>query len=106
MKRLTTTAERLTDRTRLSVHGELDLSTRDELINAAVPALASAQVLELDLADVPFCDSSGISGVLAIYRMSADAGKHLVVTNPREQVRRALDVSGVLDRLTAEDPPV
>jgi anti-anti-sigma factor len=101
MKNFTTTAEAGADRTRLLIAGELDLTTRDDLINAAARALEqTATVLDLDLCGVSFCDSSGLSGVLAVARLAETAGKRVVVSNPGPQVRRTLFISGVLDRLT------
>jgi anti-anti-sigma factor len=104
-KRLAATAARDGERTHLWVSGELDLTTRDDLITAALEALAETPVvLDVDLSGVTFCDSSGISGLLAILRMSEGEGKRLIVSHPQHQVTRALEIAGVLDRLTDPAP--
>ncbi len=85
------------------VAGELDLNTRDDLITASLTALGGGTaVLELDLSGVTFCDSSGISSLLALLNMTADTGKRLLVSNAQGQVERALVMTGLLDRLTQE----
>lgn len=100
MKRLTITEAREGDRLRLYVSGELDLTTRDDLINTVMGALdGQPDGLDLDLSGVGFCDSSGISGLLAVRRMSRGVGKRVVVVNPQQQVERSLAISGVLDEL-------
>jgi anti-anti-sigma factor len=104
VKRLTTTVEQENDRARLLVVGELDLGTRDEFITAALDALARTQdVLELNLAGVTYCDSSGISGLLAVSRLSRDVGKRAVVTQPAGQVARALEMTGTIEMLAGGD---
>jgi anti-anti-sigma factor len=90
------------DRVRLRVTGELDLSTRESFISAALGALeATPALLELDFAGVAFCDSSGVSGLLAVHRMAAGAGKRVVLANLRPQLVLTLSVAGLLDTLTA-----
>jgi anti-anti-sigma factor len=92
-----------TGHTRIQVAGELDLDTRDSLIGAAHKALAPVRELEIDLSGVTFCDSSGVSGLIAVYRMAQESGKRIVVTNARAQVERTLTIAGVLPALTGEE---
>jgi anti-sigma B factor antagonist len=92
------------DTIRLAVTGEIDLGNRESLISAAIGALEkTASILEIDLSDVTFCDSSGVSGFLAIHRIAANDGKHMILTNPRGQLHRTLTIAGLLDRLTGQD---
>jgi anti-sigma B factor antagonist len=102
---LTFTINRDSDRTRLTIAGEVDLGTRESLISTAINALErTASTLELDLAGVTFCDSSGVSGFLAIHRIAANDGKRMIVTNPRGQLERTLTVAGLLTMLTGQEP--
>jgi anti-anti-sigma factor len=90
------------DRLRLSVTGEVDLASRESFISAALEALElTPSLLELDFAGVAFCDSSGVSGLLAVHRMAAGAGKRVVLVNLRPQLVHTLTVAGLLDTLTA-----
>jgi anti-anti-sigma factor len=88
----------------MMVTGELDLDTRDQLISAVHAALAGLAELELDLGEVSFCDSSGISGLVAVHRMAREAGKQVLVTHAHDQVASTLAIAGVLATLTGEDP--
>jgi len=90
------------DRVRLSLTGELDLASRESFISAALGALeGTPSLLELDFDGVAFCDSSGVSGLLAVHRMAAGAGKRVVLVNLRPQLVHTLSVAGLLDTLTA-----
>jgi anti-anti-sigma factor len=88
---------------RLAVSGEIDLDTADDLAEAVGRVLATACPAEVvvDLAEVTLCDSAGIDALLRARDAAAAQAVHLVVINPRGIVRRALDVTGTLDRLTA-----
>lgn len=89
---------------RLAVAGEIDLHNRESLISAAIAALQeSVSLLEIDLSGVTFCDSSGVSGFLAIHRIAAGDGKRMVLTNPQGALERTLEVAGLLDRLTGRE---
>lgn len=102
--RLTFSIAPAEDRLRLVVTGELDLGARESFISAALGALSRTDsLLELDFAGVPFCDSSGVSGLLAVHRMAAGAGKRVVLVNLRPQLVHTLTVAGLLDTLTAVD---
>lgn len=89
----------------LAVFGDIDLSNRESLIGHALRALEeSTTLLRLDLSGVPFCDSSGVSGLLAIYRIASGDGKRMVIVNPSEHLERVLTVAGLYDSLTGQEP--
>ncbi|MGK5441860.1 STAS domain-containing protein [Micromonospora sp. URMC 105] len=84
---------------RVSVAGEVDLATSGELRAAldAVLAGLSDTPVEVDLADVPFLDSSGVHVLLDAYALAAARGCPLVVAGDvRPVVRRVLEITGVL----------
>ena len=87
---------------RLAVSGELDLGTADLLIDAVDEVLATARPAEviLDLAELSLCDSVGVDALLRARAAANARAVHLTVINPRGIVRRVLDVTGTLDRLT------
>ena len=87
---------------RLTVAGEIDLSTCDELRAAIYGSLADAGTtgLIIDLDRVTFLDSIGIRTLVQGRARAASAGITYHVTNPRSIVRRVLDVTGVLTALT------
>lgn len=86
---------------RLKVTGELDDCTADVLGSAVAQALdlPAVELIELDVAALAFCDSTGIACLLACGIAAHDAGSRLVLVNPTPLVTRVLDITGVLDLL-------
>ncbi len=92
----------------LHLTGELDLATADVLDEHVHRAVAGdPRHLVVDLADVTFCDSSGIEALLTAQATSARQGIDLRVVNPGGVTLRAFQLTGVLEVLTAADdsPP-
>ena len=84
----------------IAVAGEVDLATAPEL--AARLAQYPDRDVTVDLADVAFLDSSGLT-VLAVARTRlAENGHSLRTTNEQEHVRRVIEVAG-LDKLFHDD---
>jgi len=88
----------------LTLSGELDLSSAPELEQAISEAKPdSGRRLLFDLSTLGFMDSTGVS-VLIAAKQDADAGGWLVaVRRPNGQVRRLLELVGLLERLEVED---
>ncbi len=80
------------------VTGEIDVLTSNPLRAVYAEALASdAPTVYVDLTEVEFIDSSGLSGLVGLLRGLEVDDRHLVVAASGE-VRRILRLSG-LDRL-------
>jgi anti-sigma B factor antagonist len=94
---ITTAAEG--DRPLVTVAGDLDAESADAL-DAALTAAVTEGVQEVivDIAGVPFMDSSGFGALLAAHR----AGATIVVRRPTDQVRRLLDLVAVPGVVTVE----
>lgn len=96
---------------RVAVAGEIDLSTSDAL-HAGLLAVLSAQLperIDIDLAEVTFMDCGGLTVLVAVGKAASRMGCQLRITNPQPIVRRVLDLTGLLDVLTArfdQAPPV
>lgn len=85
---------------RIEVAGEVDVSCADELRAAVDEAFAgSASTIEVDLAEVPYIDSTGIGVLVGAANRAAEAGRTLVVANPQRNVARVLDLLGVGEAL-------
>ena len=86
---------------RLEVDGELDLATAPALLDRVRAAVAGhPPAVVLDLADVTFCDSSGINALIDAQAYATRSGIPLRVVNAQRATRRALEVTGVLSLLT------
>jgi len=90
---------------RLAVSGEIDIATVDKLTAALQFALDQRpQTLVIDLADVPFMASAGVTALLGAYRQATAAGIPLVVANCGATVERVLEITGVHKLLTGLGP--
>ena len=81
----------------LSVAGELDLSTADQLRDAGAEALGRDGLtsLVIDLADLEFIDSTGIGALIAIHNEASDRGVALELTNVPDVALRVLEITGL-----------
>jgi anti-anti-sigma factor len=87
--------------------GELDMQYASRAKDAGSAALSHANgnraVLILDLADLSFCDSSGIAAFMQIAHEAEAQGHRLVLRNPKKNVRDLLRITGVDSVLTVEE---
>ena len=75
---------------------------RKVLVDAATrPGTA---VVRADVAGVEFIDSSGIRAFLAAYNKANATGRRFTVTRPPRNVRRVLQITGLLPILCGGEP--
>jgi anti-sigma B factor antagonist len=97
------TREDRDDVTVLLVAGELDMSTAPQLSDRVDEALADGRKrLRVDLTDLTFCDSTGMSAFVRGHYRCEEAGGWLRLTGARGTVARVLSISG-LDALLGDD---
>jgi anti-sigma B factor antagonist len=81
--------------------GELDLSTAHQL-EACLDGLgADGADVRLDLSGLSFCDSSGISAMVMAAKRVRKRGGYLFIVSPQPAVRSVLEITGLLDYLSA-----
>jgi anti-sigma B factor antagonist len=80
----------------LRLSGEIDAHSAASLAHRLAEASA-AKVLQLDLAEVGFIDSSGLRVLLAVHRDREGRGCRLELVDPSPVVRRLLELTA-LDR--------
>lgn len=79
----------------LEVTGEVDLSTADQLRDAAIAALTPyGGTLRIDLAEVTFMDSTGLGALVAVHEYAGDQHR-VLIQNPRRNVQRILEITGL-----------
>ncbi|MGK5556325.1 STAS domain-containing protein [Actinomadura kijaniata] len=94
------TARRHGERTLVSLRGELDLANADDLRKRLRAARAAhGDHVVLDLADLEFMDSQGLSVLVNCYKAVTAAGGSLTLAGPRPIVRRTLEVTGLHRRM-------
>ena len=86
----------------VAVSGELDLATAGALSNQLAETSGSPVVV--DLADLSFMDSSGISCLVVAKTRMDDEGRTLILTRPQPRVEEALDIVGLADWLRPWSP--
>lgn len=85
--------------------GELDMDVADELsgLLSDLVGRRGATSVEVDLDEVTFLDSVALGALVAGFQAAGRAGRRFHVSHPHGEVRKILDVTGVLEPLTA--PP-
>ena len=90
----------------LSVAGELDLASSPVLERELERAFGDDPGLVIiDLRDLEFMDSTGLSVLIRAHNRAQETGKKLGIVNGSRQVRRLLSLTGVADRLTIVNDP-
>ena len=81
--------------TMISLAGELDLLFSKQVAEQLRRSEQGAQVLVLDLRELSFIDSTGISVLLSAYLRSQEAGRRLVLIPGPPFVQKVFAVSGM-----------
>lgn len=86
----------------IEVAGELDLATAP-LLHERLADIIDAQgnlAVVLDLAELTFVDSSGLTALVTAHKRLQSHGGRLVLTRPGPATRRALEITGLHRLLT------
>jgi anti-anti-sigma factor len=83
------------------VRGEVDMATAPQLAGCLAD-LAQHDIV-VDLAGVPFLDSSALSVLVNARKAVLESGHTLRVTGELDNVRTVLEVTGLLDTLHGND---
>ncbi|MEV4617515.1 STAS domain-containing protein [Asanoa sp. NPDC049573] len=87
----------------LRLSGELDLSTAPHLSERIDEVVGDGRTsIVIDLEEVTFCDSTGMSAFIRGHHLSSAAGGSLRLTGAQGVVARVLKISG-LDTLLGDD---
>ena len=66
---------------------------------------SDADLLIIDLRDLDFMDSTGLSVLVRAHQRAEEQGRQLAMVKGPQQVQRLLSLTGVADRLTVVDRP-
>ncbi|MFG2005436.1 STAS domain-containing protein [Spirillospora sp. NPDC048911] len=104
MQPLQVTAEPHDGLTVVRLRGELDIANADDLRRELHAARREhGDIMILDLEDLEFMDSHGLSVIISCYKVTTAAGGGVSLAAPRPIVRRTLEVTGLTGRLTVFD---
>lgn len=88
----------------LVLAGEIDMSTAGQLRRAVDQALSvEPKRIVLDFGGVTFCDSQGLSTLIALNKAVDAADGTLVLTNVGDFLQRLLDITGLRAAFAIED---
>ncbi|MGH3415136.1 MAG: STAS domain-containing protein [Actinocrinis sp.] len=87
----------------VTVRGEVDLATADQLWKELEPLLAPEALVVLDGTAITFLDSSGLRVLLQAGNRASAAGGAFRLVAPQAAVRRVLDLAGTGDHLQTRD---
>ena len=85
----------------LSVTGEIDVATADDLRDIGLGVLQSLQCETLcaDLSAVTFMDSTGLGALIALRSAAVDSGRTLVIRDPSPATTRLFELTGLSEVL-------
>jgi anti-anti-sigma factor len=87
----------------VSMSGELDPVREHELVNVVVTLEPPpGTIVELDMCDVTFVDSSGLKSIIHARAYLRGRGCELRVTRPRRAFLRILELTGLADELVVD----
>lgn len=90
----------------IGVRGELDLASSPALEHELESgSAASASLVVVDLRELEFMDSTGLSVLVRAHQRATDNGQQFAVVRGSQQVQRLLTLTGVAERLTLVDSP-
>ncbi|MFE1413444.1 STAS domain-containing protein [Streptomyces sp. NPDC058746] len=84
-------------RTVVHVGGEMDIDRAPMLIEALLCATTQPDgpsEIVVDVADMSFCDSSGINALIAGLRAAEEHGRRISLRGPRRQLLHLLELTG------------
>jgi anti-anti-sigma factor len=104
VQQLQLTTQQHDGRAVVRLKGELDIATVDELRQHLHKARQSyGEHVILDLTDLEFMDSQGLSVIINCHKAVNAAAGSLVLVAPRPIVRRTLEITGLSRRLDVFD---
>jgi anti-sigma B factor antagonist len=103
MKKFGIEASRSNGTAVVAVRGEVDLYTAPQLWETIDKAIAdSPDQLVIDLSDVTFLDSSGLSVLVRAHKRLRPVQRTVVIRGATDQVYMALEMTKLTDVLTVE----
>lgn len=86
------------DTAKVALHGEVDVMTVDQVRVALADAIAARpRVLVVDMSDLSFIDSTGLSSLIFGFQRARDAGIAFRLARPTRGVHQVLVLSGLLE---------
>ena len=99
-----TSLDRTADTATVSLHGEVDVATVDQVRVALTDAIdARPKSIVIDLSNLSFIDSTGLGALIFGFQRARDAGIAFTLARPTRGVRQILVLSGLLEVVDLKD---
>ena len=99
-----TSLDRTADTVTVTLHGEVDVMTVDQVRVALTDAIAAKpRVVVIDMADLSFIDSTGLGALIFGFQRARDAGIAFRLARPTRGVHQILVLSGLLEVVELAD---
>jgi anti-sigma B factor antagonist len=85
----------------IRLSGEIDALNCDEIESTIVAATLCWEQIVIDINDVAFCCSSGLSMFVRCQQAASERGAQLALVNPSPPVQRVIEVTGLRSLLAA-----
>jgi anti-sigma B factor antagonist len=82
----------------VTISGELDFGTTAGFLKVVQPLAEAGRSVILDLADLAFCDSTGLGVFVRLHKLAQDAGGSLCLARLRPQLESTIELT-MLHRL-------
>lgn len=107
MARLDVEIQTQAERVLLLLHGELDMATETQLRDVATQQLNAHEPakLQLDLADVTFLDSTGVSALVDLRKEATDRGVDIEIVAASRRATRVLTIVGLAEHFGLRPDP-
>ena len=92
---LTVAVEEAAEVTRIRVTGDLSMSTLPQLARRAQPVADRKASLVIDLSELSFIDSMGMSFLLSLHRRAVDEGWDLGLERPSPGVFQTFEIAAL-----------
>jgi anti-sigma B factor antagonist len=90
----------------LLVSGDLDIASEQDLLGRATALLdAGAALLDVDLGEVTFLDSSGLGALVRARQLAHERGRELRLASVPRSVARILELTGLADLFPERPQP-
>jgi anti-anti-sigma factor len=89
----------------LRVRGDIDLASATAFGHQLKAAITESPVVNVDLSEVGFLDSTGVRALVEAYRLATRLQRHLYVVGAHDWVERVLTMTGVGPLLAPPDRP-
>jgi anti-anti-sigma factor len=99
---LRTSTDTVDGTTVVSVEGEVDLVSSDQLRRVLHDAIETTPSVTVDLSGLTFIDSSGLSALVSAHKRAREAGGVLTLRHPTPMLRRLLDITRLETLLVIE----